>query len=91
MKIKTKKIIFRVELPLYEFITSFSQATGMNKSELIRNVLVYFHMGYLMGEFKKPFAELKEDFLKSVSTERKKQEVLKKFKPEKFKRDLLQV
>jgi hypothetical protein len=45
MKTKTKKIIFRVEEPLYEFITSFAQTTGMNRSELIRNVLVYFHMG----------------------------------------------
>jgi hypothetical protein len=45
MKVKTKKIIFRVEEPLSNFISDFAKANGMTVSELCRNVMVYFHTG----------------------------------------------
>jgi len=61
---RVKRIVFRCDAPLANFIRDFAYANGITTSELIRNVLIYFHMGYLMGEFNKSFPEMKKDFLK---------------------------
>ena len=49
--------------PLKDFIYSMAQRLGKNPSEFCRDVIVYFQMGYLMGEFHKPFPEMKVEFL----------------------------
>jgi hypothetical protein len=59
---KTKKIVFRAESNLYNFLRDFAALNDMTVSELLRNVVVYFHMGYLMGEFTKTLPQLKIDF-----------------------------
>jgi hypothetical protein len=41
-----------------------------------------------MGEFKKPFSELKKGFLQKVSSKKKQRAFYGKFRPERFKRDL---
>ena len=64
MKNKSKRIIFRVELPLYKFLKDFSIAQNQTISETIRNILIYFQMGLLSGEFKKSFSELKKEYLR---------------------------
>jgi len=74
MKVKTKKIIFRCEKNLYEFLRDFARMHGQTMSELIRDVLKYYHMGLLIGDFSKSYAELKSDFLKSK----------RKYKPKEF-------
>lgn len=71
MKIKSKKIVFRVEENLYEFVHAFAVRNKMSMSELIRNVLIYFHTGYLLGEFTKSMDELEQDFLKTFPTNEK--------------------
>jgi hypothetical protein len=62
VKRKTKKIVFRVEVPLYDFIQKFSLSNGLTMSEFIRNVLVYFHYGFLAGEFHKSLPEMRGEF-----------------------------
>jgi hypothetical protein len=86
VKTKTKKIVFRVEEPLSNFITDFSRANGMTVSELCRNVMVYFHTGFLMGEFRKSLPKMKADFLKKFKSKKARKDFLKKYKPQKFKK-----
>jgi len=64
MKIKNKKIIFRVDEVLYSFIHDIATENDTTVSDLCRKILEYFFIGYLIGEFKKPLKELREDFLK---------------------------
>ena len=72
MRSKTKKIVFRVSEPMYEFIKDWCKANGISISEYCRDVLTYFQMGYLMGEFQKSLPELKEEFIKRFGKERRK-------------------
>jgi hypothetical protein len=67
MKTKTKKIVFRVEENLNEFLREFANLNNMTMSELIRNVLIYFHTGFLLGEFSKPLSKLKLKYKKMYS------------------------
>jgi len=64
MKTKTKKIIFRTDEVLYDFLHEIAHENNTTISDLCRKILEYFFIGYLIGEFKKPLKELKEDFLK---------------------------
>lgn len=80
MKTKTKKIVFRVEDSLHEFIKAFAQRNGMSLSEFIRNVLIYFHTGYLLGEFQKTMPELQEEFLKNFPNTKKEMKQYLKMK-----------
>jgi hypothetical protein len=59
---KTKRITFRIEDRLYHFLNEFSVENKMDISQLCRNVITYFFMGYLLGELKT--AGLRERFLK---------------------------
>jgi hypothetical protein len=78
---KSRKITFRAEENLYKFIEMFSRKNGMERSELIRNILVYFQLGFLIGEFNQPFNELEKKFLKKFGSKRaRKQFVSKKDK-----------
>ena len=88
MKSKTKKIIFRAEEPLCDFIYDFAKANGMTVSELCRNVMVYFHMGFLMGEFNKSLPEMEKEFLKKFKSKRARKKFVKSYKPEKIKKIL---
>lgn len=78
MKTKTKKIVFRVEATLFDFIAKTSKDHEMTMSELIRNVLIYWHMDYLLGGVKKPFNELQSQFFKQFSSSRKVKAFYKK-------------
>lgn len=64
MKTKTKKIVFRVEESLDAFLREFAMLNKMTMSELIRNVLIYFHTGFLLGEFNKPLSVLRMKYKK---------------------------
>jgi hypothetical protein len=86
MKIKTKKIIFRAEEPLANFIYDFAKAHGMTISDACRNVMVYFHTGYLMGEFNKSLPEMKTKFLRKFRTKKARKEFMRKYKPETLKK-----
>jgi len=89
MKTKTKKIVFRVEDSLFEFIKAFASRNGMSLSEFIRNVLIYFHTGYLLGEFQKTMPELQEDFMKNFpDTKKEMKRFLKKRRVKPLSRQL---
>jgi len=64
MKLKTKKIIFRVDEVLYGFIHDIANKNNTTTSEMIRKILEYFFIGYMIGEFKRPLKELKNKFMK---------------------------
>lgn len=64
MKPKTKKIIFRVDEVLYSFIHDIANENNITTSEMLRKILEYFFVGYLIGEFKRPLKELKNKFMK---------------------------
>jgi hypothetical protein len=59
---KTKFIGFRIERRLYDFLNEFSVENRMDISELCRNVITHFFMGYLLGEYK--IVGLRQRFLK---------------------------
>lgn len=68
---KEKTITFRVEIGLYNFLKEFSISNKTIMSEMVRNILVYFMMGYLMGIFNKTMPEMKKDFLRFVDKGKK--------------------
>jgi hypothetical protein len=89
-KVKTEKIVFRAEQPLSKFIEEFARANGKTKSELIRDVLVYFHMGFLIGEFQRSMPEFKEKFLKKFKNKNERKKFVRRYNPKKYN-ELMQV
>ncbi|MFQ6055179.1 MAG: hypothetical protein ACE5KE_00300 [Methanosarcinales archaeon] len=63
-KPKSKRIIIRVNEPMYNFLKDIAKEGNMTMSEMLRAVIEYFYVGYLLGEWKKPLKELRKDFLK---------------------------
>jgi hypothetical protein len=63
---KNKKVIFRVNEKLYTFISDFSRSNGLEISELMRNIVTYFFMSWIMGDIKKPYNQLREEFIEST-------------------------
>ena len=61
--VKTKKIIFRVNEDLYDFIVGFSRSRGMTVSEMSRNILSYWFMSFYTGDLKLNYDSLKDKFL----------------------------
>lgn len=76
MKIKTKRVTFRLDSPLYDFMNNFAKKNSTTISELIRDICIYFHLGILTGDITKTLPELKREFvkmdLKRYNTNRKK-------------------
>jgi hypothetical protein len=68
---KEKSITFRVEEGLFIFLKEFAISNKIVVSEMVRNILIYFMMGYLMGDFKKTLPELQEEFIKHIETKNK--------------------
>ena len=68
MNTKEKTVTFRVNMELYNFIKEFSKDNRVNVSDMVRNILVYFYMGYLIGDFKQSMPELRDKFLTYVDT-----------------------
>jgi hypothetical protein len=64
VKNKTKRITFRVDEALYNWLKSFSVSNKQAISDTIRNILIYFQYGVLIGEFKKSFSEMREEYLR---------------------------
>ena len=73
MKTKTKKIVFRVNDKLYEFIQGFSKELGFpTVSEFCRSVIIYYSMGILSGEFNKTYNELEKVFYEKFKNKENK-------------------
>lgn len=66
--IKEERIAVRVNIQLYGFLKEFANDNGMTLSELVRHVLVYWHMQFLLGQINKPYPELKKEFLEFAKT-----------------------
>jgi hypothetical protein len=64
VKNKTKRITFRVDEALYNWLKNFSVLNKQAISDTIRNILIYFQYGVLIGEFKKSFSEMREEYLR---------------------------
>jgi hypothetical protein len=62
MNTKEERIAVRVNRNLYVFLRDFAKDNGMTLSELIRHVLVYWHMDFLLGHIKKPYKDLQKEF-----------------------------
>jgi len=63
---KTKKIVVRVSPQLKEFIDNFARENGMNTSEFVRRVLIYFNMAYILGKLTEPLPKIREQFFKML-------------------------
>ena len=83
MKQKTKKIIFRCEKNLYDFLKEFASMHGLTMSEVIRNILIYFSMAFFAGEIRTPYNEIKKKFLKRKVRISSPEEFLKMIKSNK--------
>ena len=68
MERKTKKIIFRVNEKLFDFINDISKEMGIERSELIRRIILHYFMAYFTGKFNNSYEELKKEFLSKIST-----------------------
>lgn len=67
MKPKTKKISFRVDENLYNFLKKFCSENNIdNVSTLIRNVIIYFHLAYITGNIQKDIHQLRNDANKII-------------------------
>lgn len=66
--IKEERIAVRVNIQLHDFLKEFANDNSMTLSELVRHVLVYWHMQFLLGQIKKPYPELKKEFLDFAKT-----------------------
>lgn len=60
---KTSRIAIRIEPELYDVLIGLSNEASMKLSQYIRCILIRFHMEYLIGQVKKPYSELKQEFL----------------------------
>lgn len=67
---KTKRITFRVEDRLYEFLEEFSKASRTEISALCRNVITSYFMSYLLGELQPK--GLQDRFMKKYGKTRKR-------------------
>ncbi len=78
MKIKTKRITFRLDEHLYEFLKEFCKENNIdNISVLIRNIIIYFHLAFLTGEIDKNIYQLRHNFeTRDVKIERDVKEIL---------------
>lgn len=66
--IKEERIAVRVNVQLHEFLNEFARDNGMTLSELVRHVLVYWHMQFLLEQIQKPYNQLKSEFLEFAKT-----------------------
>ena len=60
---KSKKIIFRINPELHDFIIQFSKYKGMTPSEMCRNIINYWFMAYFTGDLELQYDKLKEKFI----------------------------
>jgi hypothetical protein len=65
--IENESLTILVDSKLRSFLKEFAESQKMNEEEMIVNILLYFFMGFLSGEFRKSFSELKDKNLKSES------------------------
>jgi hypothetical protein len=65
---KEERIAVRVNVQLHEFLNDFARDNGMTLSELVRHVLVYWHMQFLLGQIQKPYSQLKSEFMEFAKT-----------------------
>lgn len=89
MRAKTKTIVFRVEEPLYKFIKDFAKSQGLKVSEMMRNILIYFHISYFLGQvtptnmslkefFSLVLPEIEREFIAKYGTKKQMERFLKK-------------
>ena len=69
--VKNKKIIFRVDDRIYDFINWFCQKNNLDKSEHMRQITNYWFMAFLSGQmlWKKDdsYKEMREKFIETLS------------------------
>ena len=63
MKTATKIIKFRVNEGMHKFLKDLCKDSGIEMSELLRNIVSYFFMSYTLGDWKKPLPELRKEFM----------------------------
>jgi hypothetical protein len=76
MKIKTKKVSFRVDENLHEFLNKFARENNIHVSTLIRNVLIYFHLAYITGQLNKDIYQLRRDLDKGIKIDKDIKDIL---------------
>lgn len=63
----SKWIKFRVNTKIHNFLHDVAKDSGITVSELCRNAVLYVFFGFLLGEFRHTFPEMKERFFKRFS------------------------
>jgi len=71
-KLKTKRIAFRVDEILYDFLKEFAEENNLDLSKLVRNILIYFHVGFMIGAFNENIAILKQRWREIYQTDKSK-------------------
>jgi hypothetical protein len=58
--IENESLTILIDSKLRSFLKEFADSQKMNEEEMIVNILLYFFMGFMAGEFRKSFSELKD-------------------------------
>jgi len=70
---KTRVIRFRMNEQMYDYIYDLvlemrKSNDRWNISEFLRMIISYFLMAHMMGEIRKPFWQVKDEFIKYANT-----------------------
>ncbi len=60
---KSKVVHLRMDERLYKFVKDVARKNNKTISEFIRDIVIYFNMGSMVGELNKTFGELREEFI----------------------------
>ena len=66
---KTKKVTFRASADFVDFLDEISRKLKIERSELMRNSLMYLFMSFEMGKITTPFRNLVREYIEKVSRE----------------------
>jgi len=68
-----KRIVFRVETKLFDFLRNFAYKEQTNVSEIVRQILYYFYYSCELGQLRMTLPQLEEEFRKKLSSNLKPQ------------------
>lgn len=69
-KFETEVIFLILDKRMKGFLDEFAKKCGCSTKEMVMDILKYFFMGYLSGEFSKTYGELEEKLRDTISPQK---------------------
>lgn len=77
---KSRRIVVRLKIPLYEFLEEFARNTGRTISDVIRTSIEDYHLRMWLGNLNPSTKELRLKFIETFGDKEKRMKYLKKKK-----------